>query len=142
MGSFVFGTLRRLWKLGHRKLVGIMLLVGDEHPLLRVWAEAAWKVREERRRAVEGGRVFRPCARLVRCVLQHSLAKFLLEPGLRTRERALRLWTEGGGARVRALESLRVDELEDQQREFARRHLFPNCLQDGYRLRQRDRVVP
>ena len=142
VGSFVFGTLRRLWKLGHRKLVGIMLLVGDEHPLLRVWAEAAWKAREERRRAVEGGRVFRPCARLVRCVLQHSLAKFLLEPGLRTRERALRLWTEGGGARVRALESLRVDELEDQQREFARRHLFPNCLQDGYRLRQRDRVVP
>ena len=85
--------------------------------------------------------MFRPRARLVR-VLQHSLAKFLLEPGLRTRERALRLWTEGGGARVRALESLRVDELEDQQREFARRHLFPNCLQDGYRLRQRDRVVP
>ena len=143
MGSFVFGTPRRLWKLGHRKLVGTMLLVGDEHPLLRVWADAAWKAREERRRAVEGGRVvFRPRARLVRCVLQHSLAKFLLGPGLRIRERALRLWTEGGGARVRALKSVRVGELEDQQREFARRHLFPSCLQDGYRLRQRNRVVP
>ena len=90
---------------------------------------------------MEGG-LFRPRARPVHCVLQRCLAECVLVPGLRIRERALRLWSEGGGARARALQSLRMEELDDWQREFARRHLFPNCLQDGYRLRQRDRVVP
>jgi len=104
---------------------GSDVLVGDEHPLLRVWNEVWWsmKERERERRCGLSRMRFRPRDRKLMCVICGVVSKDLLLVVLERRKQRLLKWRNVRG-RCK-LTTLCASRLDDNQRGWASRVIFP-----------------